>query len=47
MKSGLNKSGGQNMFLAYTLRNKGSKGVLKLSSQEDPQRFNKELKKVL
>ena len=26
---------------------KGSKGVLKFSSQENPQRFNKELKKVL
>ena len=31
----------------YTLRKKGSKGVLKLSSQKNPQRFNKELKKVL
>ena len=30
-----------------TTGKKGSKGVLKLSSQENPQRFNKELKKVL
>ena len=33
--------------LQYHSKKKGSKGVLKLSSQENPQRFNKKLKKVL